>query len=88
MCKAAAATAGALDCVEVTVIIFPEANADVTVVVVVGMVMATIRGLLAAPRLGERGSLRKKDWNGFSMIRWILQPRILTRTLVHSHVYL
>lgn len=53
MCKAAAATAGALDCVEVTVVIFPEANADVTVVVVVGMVMATIRGLLAPGGTGE-----------------------------------
>lgn len=55
MCKAAAATAGALDCVEVTVVIFPEANADVTVVVVVGMVMATIRGLLAHPAWGNGG---------------------------------
>ena len=54
MCKAAAATAGALDCVEVTVVIFPEANSDVTVVVVVGMIMATIRGLLA-PRHSSVG---------------------------------
>lgn len=62
MCKAAAATAGALDCVEVTVVIFPEANADVTVVVVVGMVMATIRGLLAPP--GGTGEFKKErlEW--------------------------